>query len=252
MQPMLDLDKMARAMFLHKSLFCTNSCTMVLSIQFNSIWSHVVELTLDPSSMSSIWGRPVYSLPTAAEIVASDDGGASTPSVINGSLTVPAVVLVANGTVFLALPPLTLTGKASLAASLAAMSTLPTEPGLDFQPAVDSFSPLWLHRPAPPYCGASHTNDRKATGSCLQQRVYLPLAVLLRYLSASPRWRRLPPHSTIEAGGWPEGIWGAITCCCRLLPKLLKRLEPKKKPQAPLTEDRPEQVLLSVKRAMRR
>ena len=117
---------------------------------------------------------------------------------INGSLTVPAVVLVANGTVtvFLALPPLTLTGKASLAASLAAMSTLPTEPGLDFQPAVDSFSPVWLHRPAPPYCGASHTNDRKATGSCLQQRVYLPLAVLLRYLSASPRWRRLPPHNS--------------------------------------------------------
>ena len=90
---------------------------------------------------------------------------------INGSLTVPAVVLVAKGavTVFLALPPLTLTGNSSLAASLAAMSTLPTEPGLDFQPAVDSFSPLWLHRPAPPYCGASHTNDRKATGSCLQR-----------------------------------------------------------------------------------
>ena len=168
---------------------------------------------------------------------------------INGSLTVPAVVLVANGTVTVFLAPLTLTGKASLAASLAAMSTLPTKPGVDFQPAVDSFSPLWLHRPAPPYCGASHRNDRKATGSCLQQRVYLPLAVLLRYLSASPRWRRLPPHNS---GGWPEGIWGAITCCCRLSPKLLKRFEPKKKPQAPLTEDRPEQVLLSVKRAMRR
>ena len=172
---------------------------------------------------------------------------------INGSLTVPAVVLLANGTVFLALPPLTLTGKASLAASLAAMSTLPTEPGVDFQPAVDSFSPLWLHRPAPPYCGASHTNDRKATGSCLQQRVYLPLAVLLRYLSASPRWHGLPPHNSgRRLARALEGIWGAITCCCRLLPKLLKRLEPKKKPQAPLTEDRPEQVLLSVKRAMRR
>ena len=88
---------------------------------------------------------------------------------INGSLTVPAVVLVANGTVTVFLAPLTLTGKASLAASLAAMSTLPTEPGLDFQPDVDSFSPLWLHRPAPPYCGASHTNDRKATGSGLKQ-----------------------------------------------------------------------------------
>ena len=147
---------------------------------------------------------------------------------INGSLTVPAVVLVANGTVtvFLVLPPLTLTGKASLAASLAAMSTLPTEPGLDFQPDVDSFSPVWLHRPAPPYCGASHTNDRKATGSCLQQRVYLPLAVLLRYLSASPRWRRLPPQA---AGQSSRGNLGSYNLLLQAFAKTSQAARAKEK-----------------------
>ena len=70
-------------------------------------------------------------------------------------------------------PPLTLTGKASPTAFLASMSTLPTATEVDISTDIDSltasFSPLWLRRPAPPYCGASHTNDRKATGSGLKQ-----------------------------------------------------------------------------------
>ena len=66
-------------------------------------------------------------------------------------------------------PPLTLTAKPFLAS----VSTLPSGTGIEFPTDIyslpASFSPLWLHRPAPPYCGASHTNDRKATGSCLQR-----------------------------------------------------------------------------------
>ena len=66
-------------------------------------------------------------------------------------------------------PPLTLTAKPFLAS----VSTLPSVTGIEFPTDIfslpASFSPLWLHRPAPPYCGASHTNDRKATGSCLQR-----------------------------------------------------------------------------------
>ena len=81
------------------------------------------------------------------------------------------VAIVSTATV----PPLTLTGKASLTAFLASMSTLPTATGMDFATDIDSltasFSPLWLRRPAPPYCGASHTNDRKATGSGLKQQL---------------------------------------------------------------------------------
>lgn len=75
------------------------------------------------------------------------------------------VAIVSTATV----PPLTLTGKASPTAFLASMSTLPTATGTDIDSPTASFSPLWLRRPAPPYCGASHTNDRKATGSGLKQ-----------------------------------------------------------------------------------
>ena len=77
------------------------------------------------------------------------------------------VAIVSTATV----PPLTLTGKASPTAFLASMSTLPTATGTDIDSLTASFSPLWLRRPAPPYCGASHTNDRKATGSGLKQQL---------------------------------------------------------------------------------
>ena len=112
----------------------------------------------------------------------ADDDDDAQPSPKTDSLTA-TVVFVATAVCLTALlltvaivstatvPPLTLTGKASPTAFLASMSTLPTATGTDIDSPTASFSPLWLRRPAPPYCGASHTNDRKATGSGLKQQL---------------------------------------------------------------------------------
>ena len=115
-------------------------------------------------------------------VLPADDDDAAEPSLETESLTATDVLVVTAVclTVLLltvaivstaTVPPLTLTGKASLTAFLASMSTLPTATGTDIDSLTASFSPLWLRRPAPPYCGASHTNDRKATGSGLKQQL---------------------------------------------------------------------------------
>ena len=78
---------------------------------------------------------------------------------------------------------------------MALMSTLPTwtwkQSPTDIDSLTASFSPLWLPRLTPPYCGASHTNDRKATG-------FLPAAASVAFTSL---WRHFSANRRAAPGG---------------------------------------------------